>query len=329
MSWTCFAQEVKVETVLSGLHRPSGVAIRPGREGEPYEVFVAESGAQRVIKTRSDRPGESSVVIQGFDAGAENGDPLRSGSPLGLFFLDRERLVVGSGGRLPDVRLFALSAAREPLSADQMKQRISLPAPPEVAELPYGGSYAFARTRANDQVPDLLLVVIVGDHRISGLWKIRVRAGTLGEMNRFADEKNEDTTSVTAAVGVSEQGFTVLAQSDAQGASVLKFQSPIGAATVMQLPTELRKIVGLTYSTSSASLFAVDVSTAAPAEGGLFRLDDAGQPGRPAVKAVRIQSIRTPTALACGPEGALYVTAWNDADGRADQGLLLRFTGDL
>lgn len=328
-SAACLAQEVKIETVLSALIHPSGVAIRPGGAGEPYEVFVAESGAQRIVKMRSDRPNQKANAIQGFDAAANDGDPLRSGSPLGLLFLDREHLVVGGSGSLPYVGLFEIGDANQPLSADQMKQRVALPVPPDVSELPYGGCYAFSRTRPNDLVPDMLLVAVVGDGRVSDIWKIRVRAGTMADMNRFGATIDDDAGTVPAAVAVSEQGFVLAARNGAKRDSLLTFQNPISGAAVMRLPTELHKIVGLAYSTRSPNLYALDQSTALPNDAGLFRMEDAGEAGRPALKAVRIQTIRKPTALAFGPDGALYVTAWNDADGRADQGVLLRITGDL
>jgi hypothetical protein len=228
------------------------------------------------------------------------------------------------------VWLYEIGDAKDPLSAEQMKQRIALPAPPEVSELPHGGCYALSRTRPNDTVPDLLLVAVVGDGRVSDVWKLRIRAGTLSDMNRFTTKPGDDDAgTVLAAVAVSEQGFVLTARRGAKRDSVLTFQNPASGATVMRLPTELHTIAGLAYSTRSPNLYALDLATASPGEGGLFRIDDAGQAGRPACRAVRIQTIQKPTALAFGPDGALYITAWNDANGRSDQGLLLRLTGEL
>src|SRR5215218_9341448 len=44
---------IGLSKVLTGLNTPQGIAVRPDGSGEAYEVFVAESGAGRVLKIRS------------------------------------------------------------------------------------------------------------------------------------------------------------------------------------------------------------------------------------------------------------------------------------
>jgi hypothetical protein len=97
----------------------------------------------------------------------------------------------------------------------------------------------------------------------------------------------------------------------------------------MRLAIMLQDVAGMAYSPASGKLYAIDMAQSAPEEGGVFRLDDASRPGRPACKAVRIATVTKPTALAFGPDGALYVTSWYNAHGSEPQGVLLRITGDL
>src|SRR3954453_12980564 len=88
---------VTVKQVLAGLKNPHGVAIRPEGSGEAYEVFVAESGAGRVVKIRSDKPAKRIDVVSGFSIGPANDDNLSSPGAHSLHFLDHMRLVVAGG----------------------------------------------------------------------------------------------------------------------------------------------------------------------------------------------------------------------------------------
>src|SRR6476659_5086432 len=85
---------VAVEKVLPGLNNPHGVAIRPDGNGDVYEVFVAESGAGRVVKIRSDKPEKRIDVVSGFSTKSANDDNLSSPGAHSLHFLDHMRLVV-------------------------------------------------------------------------------------------------------------------------------------------------------------------------------------------------------------------------------------------
>src|SRR4051794_4567576 len=60
------ANAIQVNKVLNGLNNPQGVAVRPDGSGESYEIFIAESGAGRVIKTRSGDPQKQIDVVSGF-----------------------------------------------------------------------------------------------------------------------------------------------------------------------------------------------------------------------------------------------------------------------
>src|SRR5688572_22535360 len=64
---------LKSKVLLDNLDNPSGLALRPLSSGE---LFVAESGAGRVLRVRLNEPPESTVAVEGFprdNFGAEPG----------------------------------------------------------------------------------------------------------------------------------------------------------------------------------------------------------------------------------------------------------------
>lgn len=335
-----FAEGAAVETVLTGLHGPRGVAVRPGESAEPYEVFVSDTLAGRIIRMRSDQASTSTEVITGFPQGVEataGKGPFAAFGPLGLLFLDRDRFVVCVGGGNAAVRLYELSDQAGPQSADGMKQQIELSVADGERKPDAGGILALARTHSNDHVSDMLIVSSAGDEKEGAFWTIPVRAGTLGEIKPFAaanpGEEHPAAGRRPAAIAVSEQGFIVVAATttaeNGRG-NRLTYYNPMDASTVMHLPVDLRHIVGLAFSPKTGNLYAVDLGAGNAADGGVYRIDDIGEPGKPACAAVKTAEAIHPTALAFGPDGALYVTAFGSADGsNTNGGVLLRILGDL
>jgi hypothetical protein len=97
----------------------------------------------------------------------------------------------------------------------------------------------------------------------------------------------------------------------------------------MELATELHDILGLAYSPRSGCLYAIDSSWKGAKNGGLFRIDAATE--RRAVKCsvVKIAAIVRPTALAFGPDGALYITAVGELNDESTSGVLVKVSGNL
>src|SRR5450432_2534647 len=61
-----YAADVKVETVLTGLHHPCGITLRPNATADKYELYIADSGAGRVVKWTNHDRGKIVDVITGF-----------------------------------------------------------------------------------------------------------------------------------------------------------------------------------------------------------------------------------------------------------------------
>ncbi len=328
------AEGVKVETVLTGLNTPVGVAVRPQVDG-PHEVYVAENGAGRIVYLKSDQPNTSTEVIRGLPI--KSADDTATAS-IGLLFLDRERLVVighfvsGDSKTEAAARLYDLPADGKPLTADQMKQDIDLPVKNQSAAPEAGGHFALARTRPNDHVPDMLLVITPAAVGTQDLSRIPVRAGTFGELGVFPLTKGRTPSGVPTAIAVSEQGYVVMNISGGASPSDnhLAFINPIDGAIVMLIKIDLPNVTGLAYSKSTPNLYAISLPRIAGEKGGLYRIDSANQPGKPAAHAVKLAHVENPTAITAGPDGTLYVTDLGKSAGTSTTpGQLLKLTGGL
>lgn len=318
------AEDVAVETVLTGLKRPCGVAVQPGGLPTRFQLFVSDTAAGRVVRMASDAPGRVAEAIAGFHAASGGNGPFNQVGPRGLLFLDDLQLVVASRDEsVAAIRLYGLPADEHAIQADQPRQQLELP-----TGSGYGG-YALARTRANEVVPGLLIATVVGAGNHGRLLQCRVQADFLGELQPFGGEQATGELRAPVAVTVSGSGYVVVGQTGALDASQdgkISIHNPADGATLLSLDTKLHDVVGLAYSPTTGNLYAADFSAAAPDDGGVHRIDDASRPGRPACRSVKIADIRRPTALAFGPDGALYVTAFGDTD---DDGALVKITGGL
>ena len=322
------ADDIAVETLLEGLAHPCGVAIRPSDAADRYEVFVADSGAGRVIRFWNHDPKSAADVVTGFELTPLGASGLRVG-PLGLLFLDRNHLVVSASGKEgASVKLFELSEQPSATSADKPKQQVAFP---NAGESKYH-VYALARTRANDTVPDALVLTSFADDEAGDLRKIAVRAGTLGELESFGTGDGEPQQGPPAAIATGQYGYIVvgwIGSLEEPRDSRLAFYNPLDGSPLMRLSTELYDLSGLAYTPKTGNLYAVDAAWMDAENGGVFRIDDASQPGAPKCVAVKIADALRPSGLAFGPDGALYVTAIGELDDAAPQGVLLRITGDL
>lgn len=321
------AQDISVETVLTDLNVPANVAIHPGGTAERYEVFVADSGAQRVIRIWSNDPSRSTEVITGFSDASATGKTLPTGNPFGLLFLDEKRLVVGVAGAPPELRLYELTEADTPLNAEGAKQKVTPELSGEESEDAFGSCVGLARTRSNDYVADMLVVAFGGTHHVNGLWKVPVRANTLGEMSRLESKPPLQVLQPTA-LAVSEHGYVLAVDASSRlSQNQLMFLNAINDQVVLDFQPDLSGISGVAYSPKSGNLYALATEYAKDEEG-LFRLDDARQPGEQQITITKLADIKRPVALAFGPDGVLYVTTLGDKSEK-DAGALLKVTGDL
>jgi hypothetical protein len=217
------------------------------------------------------------------------------------------------------------------LSADQPKQQVDFGLERDGAGR-MDHVYAIVRSRANEQVPDTLILSSFRNDRSGALFKSRIRAGMLGQLQPMAADDRAELNPL-APVSLAERGYIVAGQVgslDEPRDSRLVFYNPIDGNRMMDLAVDLYDAVGLAYSPKTGNLYAADIAWMAPDRGGVYRIDDAQQAGERRGVAIKVADIERPSALAFGPDGALYVTAFGPSDNaEAKSGKLLRIRGEL
>ena len=329
------SDQYTVETLLTGLDNPCGVVIRnPIADGAPYEIFVAESGAGRILRVTSDKPSELIPAVTGIPVDsygdAEKDEPEYRIGPLGMVFMTQTKLVVGTAG-LPQgedlIVVYSLPADGSPLAYDQQDHAVGpIPVGPKTTS-GEGNYYGLAKT------DDALFVTSNGDDDEAWVLKARITANKLFDLQPFiATKRLVGTTGPTAATVNPKKNshylvISQMADLEKERDSLITFYSPQSGKLAMNLQTGLYDISGLAYSPTD-NLYAVDVVRADPALGGVYRIDAAQVEGRASCRAAKIASAERPTALAFGPDGAMYVTALGtrQAPDGEPTGVLLKIT---
>lgn len=324
---TAVADDVTVETVLTDLGRPSSIAARPGGTADRYELFIADADAGRVVRWSSREPDGARDVILGLPVGVQQ----RRGLPstIGLIFLDPGLLVVA--GTSPSdaalLRVYELPDGSSVLGADSMTQARTCTL---AGYNPADGQACFAvtRTLSNEFVRDMLVITIAETDRNVQLLSSRIQAGILAPLRPFASHTSARAESIATALATSSTGRIVtvrIPQERQIDQCELLFYSPLDGSVELAVATDLHSVCALAYSPITGSLCAAG-STSDSEEQGIFRIDDASEPGRPASKSVRIAKVSGAVAMAFAPDGALFVSTLESG---TERGKLLMLAGNL
>lgn len=336
LSFMANAAEVKVETLQTGLKAPTGVAVRPIAANGAVEVFVADRGAGRVVQADGSNPNASvePVIVDFPVANASAGGTPCAPGVQSIFFLDPARLVAAGGDERakPLLRLYDLTDADGVLKADEFKQDFDFAVEGGKSDSPPLCFHDLARTKSNDRVADMLVMAASTERGPSEMWKVPVRANTLGEVSAFKMRKQDINLSTAGGIAVGNGGFIVIAnraEPNTNRSSNLKYINPIDGHAMLAIEVKLPRIVALAYHPVSHNLYAASLASS-DWPGGIYRIDDATEPGKPAASATKIADTARPMALAFGPDGALYVTTLGgEGSGKNDGGALLKITGEL
>lgn len=312
------------EVVVAGLHTPWGIAIQPGSDA----IFLAESGAGRIIRVNKDKV---EPVIVGSPLDTFGKGPRYKIGPLGLAFQDRDTLLVGDGGFAAGqdfVRVFTPPAAG--MAALNYEKDVKHKLGPLPAKEPHQAEGNFLGVVASKTA---IYVTCSSESAQGWIAKAEISGSGYGDLERSIDTRQAKGTNTPTAIVVNERsGDLVVAQmgsTDQAHDSLLTFYNAKSEKLLMSLPTGLNDILGLAYSPKTGLLYAVDFAWS-EATGGLYRLDAALEEGRQVVKAVRIATLEKPTALAFNSAGALYVTDVGKSGGDpAKAGKLWKFAPGL
>jgi DNA-binding beta-propeller fold protein YncE len=299
------SQDATFEVVLEGLNNPTSVAVQPGTG----VVFVAESGAQRVIRVVD---GQAEEVITGFPKDVYGKGPLYDIGPLSLLFIDQDTLMVGGGGMPAGEDTIALYKVAEvgadAITADDIEgEAKSLPATD--TQPGEGDFYGLVRTGKG------VFVTCNGDDEKGWIGLATLEDGKLKDFTRSIATKEETKVSGPVAITYSPDGFLAIGQMGSirnEGDSLLTFCDPDDGEILATFPTGLNDITGLAYGPQRGRLFATEFNWKDKSKGALVKLVGAGDK----CNARKVIDLEKPTALVFARSGDLYVTlAGNTSEG--------------
>lgn len=317
------------KTVLNGLDNPCGLAIRPGRDAlGPHELFIAESGAGRVIRITTDQPRDVNEAIVGFPLLSFASIPSIRAGPLGLAFLTRTKLIV-TGGQSEngkrDANVYVLPGDNSSMTYNEQDHAVGLRRNGESPQIADAFLWGVATNEA------AAFISMMSDSAKGRILKADIEKNRLETLRGFSSDK--DIAKLTHPGGITftpsdRPQFLVVADQgslDTPSDSRLTFQAIGDGRPILNLSTGLHDITGLAYS-PSGQLYAVDCSWNDAGQGGVYRLDDAYYKGYQVCQAVKVASIPRGVALAFAPDGALYVTALGKSENEKD-GSVIKITG--
>jgi len=326
----------QAQVLLADLDNPAGLALHPTQtKGQPFELYIAESGAGRVVRVSTSTLTKDAVrktddIIVDFPLGTFGRQPEHRVGPLGLAFISRTKLVVSAKGESPGADLLAcyslptsgavLTAAEQDHAVGPLDPKLAL----RVDDLQFSG---LAMT-------DKTLFATSGGRDSQG-WVLKsgVEANHLAYLQAFIELQKEVGFGAPAGIAVIPPpgpAFMVvglMGSRETPKDSRLVFFVPATGELALSLPTGLHDIISLAYS-PSGQLYAADFSFTDEQAGGVYRIDDARLEGRQTCRAVKIASIIRPVGLAFAPDGSLLVTAFGQGE-NAKQGTLVKITGEL
>ncbi|MEZ6135501.1 MAG: hypothetical protein R3C53_11385 [Pirellulaceae bacterium] len=285
---------LKISTVVTGLNNPCGLAIQP----ETGVVFVADSGNLQVVRVVD---GKAEPVITDFPKDVYGKGPMVNIGPLGLYFIDKNTLVVGGGG-LPDgdemLRVYKLPEDGKPIKADATHASFKLEATDDIKG--EGNFYALAGNS------EAIYVTCNGDDTKGWVSRATIKDGEVTGYERYLATK--EATEVDAPVGitVSPEKYLVVGQMgeiNVPGDSLLTFYVADSKKMALNLKTGLHDIAAVAYSPKQ--LYVLDYAWADTTQGGLFQIinDKESETG---MRTKKIVALDKPTAMAFDADGALY-----------------------
>ena len=310
------SQEFTKEIVAEGLKNPCGLAIQP----ETGHIFLTDSGHFKVIRIAADKQED---VITDFPKGVyQNGETFDVG-PMGLLFLDKNRLLVGDGGRpgKDAIRVFEVPAeGADPITADSSQAKLDLSGEGQIpAE---GNFYSMAKT------PTAAYITGKGDETKGWIAQCDISGNQISNLRRAIATRELVGIPSPTAITISPEGFLAVGQigkPNEESDSELAFFETDGKF-LQSFKTGLKDMVGIAYGPKRGRLFAIDFNAQQPESSGLYKIV---ADGKNKCKAIQIMNLDQPSSIAFAPNGDLYVTLFGPSNSSADapSGSLIRIKG--
>lgn len=295
------------QIVMGGLHKPTALAVQP----KSGALYVAE-GDTGLVGKLNDVPGSYRL-----DPTIENLGADASATPIAISFVEKYTLLVGLGGKEnggPALRTYKILPAGS-IDAANSDAPVQLPSGDAI------GRFNIMTTGAT---------TFITAQGANGGWVARTDEQN-HELTQLMAVEGLGTIKSPSAVAVGRNAELVVAQMGSPttpaDSSVTVFDLKANRR-IAQVATGLHDIVGLAISPKTNRVYAVDFSSVAPEQGGLYRLDLIDDEGETVCKATRLMPLDRPSALAFTPDGTLFVATWGSLSADYQDGLLVRIYND-
>jgi len=329
----CAAAEPVVEILADGLDQPTALALRPRGEGERDVLFVAQAssihqlvvavGEASTLKLLHVRPDAESPSFT-----PETEQPTSKSMITSLHFANRRALLAAASRTDRLERSVALVTLPADIESRQATMRSTANEPAEAPSVKLPGGYVALASNAR-QTYAVLQLVEEGQPTTAVILRSRLASNMLGPLTPLETALQATDVSNPVTIAVSPDGYVaVLYQGEDDGSSQLVFAEPEprpGAGKAIPLPLQLPQAVAIGYGLAAEGhprLYAL-------AADGLYRIDSKlNNQRRMEASATKLVSLTTPTAMAVGGAGVVYVLTLGGGDEKSD-GKLLKITGDF
>lgn len=307
-------------TELAELDQPGGVAIRPNSN----EVYLVDPAGRGIIRVASEESVALETVVQGFGSLSNSDDQV---ALHGLGFISESGMwITGTRGRekAPWLRVYDLSADPRALGAEEWTF--------EATADTYGRPAVRYETWCSVvALPGQLLVASRRAYELDALRQVGFARGDSLAETCFQFETNGEPWGLSALAIDPAGRRVVVGRMGGDGAardSALLWFDPQSSRIQEEKPVAMRDLTGLAFQPLSSTLYAIDGSSAAPDEGGLYRIERSSESDSTA-HATLVAPLVGPTSMAFDRRGRLYVTVQESksADEQATRGRLLRIDG--